>query len=228
MGSGITLTAADGHRLGAYRADPAATNGGIVIVQEIFGVNSHIRSVADAYAAAGYRAVAPALFDRVEPGVELGYDEAGMARGRALSSEIPLDDVLKDVAAAAEVAAQGGKAGVVGYCWGGAIAWAAACRLEIAAAVGYYGRLIYDLREERPACPVMLHYGEKDLSIPLDQVEAVRQAHPEVQVFVYPGAEHGFNCDARVSYQAEAAELARARSLDFLATNARSGDDRHA
>ncbi len=217
MGSSITLTAADGHTLGAYRADPAAASGGIVIVQEIFGVNGHIHSVADAYAAAGYLAVAPALFDRVEPGVELGYDEAGMTRGRALSSEIALDDVLKDVAAAAEVAAEGGKVGVLGYCWGGAIAWAAACRLEIAAAVGYYGRLIYDLREERPGCPVMLHYGEKDASIPLDQVEAVRQAHPEVPVFVYPGAEHGFNCDARASYQAEAAELARARSLDFLA-----------
>ncbi len=219
MGTSITLTAGDGHGLGAYRAEPAATpRGGVVIVQEIFGVNAHIRSVADAFAEAGYLAVAPALFDRAAAGVELAYDGDGMSRGRALSSEIALDDVLKDVAAAAEVAAEGGKVGVVGYCWGGAIAWAAACRLdEVAAAVGYYGRLIYDLREERPGCPVMLHYGETDASIPLDQVEAVRAAHPDVPLFIYPDAGHGFNCDVRASYNAEAAAEARARTMAFLA-----------
>ena len=219
MGASITLTAGDGHGLGAYRAETAATpRGGVVIVQEIFGVNAHIRSVADAFAEAGYLAVAPALFDRAAAGVELAYDGDGMSRGRALSSEIALDDVLKDVAAAAEVAAEGGKVGVVGYCWGGAIAWAAACRLdEVAAAVGYYGRLIYDLREERPGCPVMLHYGETDASIPLDQVEAVRAAHPDVPLFIYPDAGHGFNCDVRASYNAEAAAEARARTMAFLA-----------
>ncbi len=219
MGTSITLTAGDGHGLGAYRAEPAATpRGGVVIVQEIFGVNAHIRSVADAFAEAGYLAVAPALFDRAAAGVELAYDGDGMRRGRALSSEIALDDVLKDVAAAAEVAAEGGKVGVVGYCWGGAIAWAAACRLdEVAAAVGYYGRLIYDLREERPGCPVMLHYGETDASIPLDQVEAVRAAHPDVPLFIYPDAGHGFNCDVRASYNAEAAAEARASTMAFLA-----------
>ena len=218
MGTSITLTAGDGHGLGAYRAEPAATpRGGVVIVQEIFGVNAHIRSVADAFAEADYLTVAPALFDRAEAGVELAYDGDGMSRGRALSSEIALDDVLKDVAAAAEVAAEGGKVGVVGYCWGGAIAWAAACRLEVAAAVGYYGRLIYDLREERPGCPVMLHYGETDASIPLDQVEAVRAAHPDVPLFIYPDAGHGFNCDVRASYNVEAAAEARARTMAFLA-----------
>ena len=219
MGTSITLTAGDGHGLGAYRAEPAATpRGGVVIVQEIFGVNAHIRSVADAFAEADYLTVAPALFDRAAAGVELAYDGDGMSRGRALSSEIALDDVLKDVAAAAEVAAEGGKVGVVGYCWGGAIAWAAACRLdEVAAAVGYYGRLIYDLREERPGCPVMLHYGETDASIPLDQVEAVRAAHPDVPLFIYPDAGHGFNCDVRASYNAEAAAEARARTMAFLA-----------
>ncbi len=219
MGTSITLTAGDGHGLGAYRAEPAATpRGGVVIVQEIFGVNAHIRSVADAYATAGYLTVAPALFDRADAGVELAYDGDGMTRGRALREQISMDAVEADMRAAIEVAAEGGDVGVVGYCWGGTIAWVAACRLAgVKAAVGYYGGGIHGLRDEQPRCPIMLHFGETDASIPLDQVEAVRAAHPDVPLFIYPDAGHGFNCDVRTSYNAEAAAEARARTMAFLA-----------
>jgi carboxymethylenebutenolidase len=219
MGTSITLTAGDGHGLGAYRAEPASSpRGGVVIVQEIFGVNAHIRSVADAFAKAGYLTVAPALFDRAEAGVELAYDGDGMTRGRALREEISMDAVEADMRAAIEVAAEGGGVGVVGYCWGGTIAWVAACRLAgVKAAVGYYGGGIYGLRDEQPRCPIMLHFGETDASIPLDQVEAVRAAHPDVPLFVYADAGHGFSCDVRASYNAEAATEARARTMAFLA-----------
>ncbi len=218
MGTAIELRAADGHSFNAYRAAPDdAPKAGVVIVQEIFGVNKHIRSVADDYANAGYLAIAPALFDRAERGVELGYDADSVTRGRALRGEIGLDVVEADVAAAIGAAAEAGKVGVVGYCWGGTIAWVAACRLAgVAAAVGYYGAGVYELRGERPRCPTMLHFGADDASIPLDEVEAVRRAHSGVPVFVYEGAGHGFNCDLRSSYNADAASLARQRTLALL------------
>ena len=190
----------------------------MVVIQEIFGVNEHIRAVADDYARAGYLSVTPALFDRVERGVKLGYDADGVSRGRSLRGEIAMAAVEADMAAAIAAVADGGKVGVVGYCWGGTLAWVAVCRLAgVAASIGYYGAGIYELREERPQCPVMLHFGETDAGIPLDEVEAVRQAHPEVPNFVYEGAGHGFNCDLRSAYCEEAASLARQRSLAFLA-----------
>ena len=220
MGKTITLKASDGHELSAYRADPAGTaRGGLVVIQEIFGVNSHIRAVADGFAAEGYAAVAPALFDRVERGVELGYEEDGRTRGRGIRADIQWDDAVKDVAAA--VAALSGVAvGVVGYCWGGSLAWLAATRIAgVAASVGYYGGQIKDFRDEAPHCPVMLHFGTEDASIPMDAVAAVQAAQPDIPVHIYEGAGHGFNCDQRGSYHAVAAATARERTLAFLREN---------
>jgi carboxymethylenebutenolidase len=214
----IRGTAADGHTLGIYRTDPAGMpRGALVVVQEIFGVNGHIRAVCDDFAREGYVAAAPALFDRVERDVQLGYGSDDVARGRALREQVPLDDALADVAAAAEaVAAAAGRVGVVGYCWGGTVAWAAATRSRrFAAAVGYYGGGIPGLADERPNCPVQLHFGEHDQSIPLEGVAKVRTAHPDLPVYVYP-AGHGFNCDQRAAYHAESARLARERTLAFL------------
>jgi carboxymethylenebutenolidase len=218
MGQTLTLTAEDGQRLSAYRATPAGTpRGGLVVVQEIFGVNSHIRKTCDGFAADGYVALAPALFDRVEPGFETGYAPADIERGRAVRGKLSIDDAMKDVRAAVrELASAGLKVGVVGYCFGGTIAWLAAARLSgVAAAVGYYGGGIADAAEEKPRCPVMLHFGETDASIPREHYEKVKVAHPEVPVHIYP-AGHGFNCDERGSYSEPDARLARSRTLEFF------------
>jgi carboxymethylenebutenolidase len=217
MGQTVQIVAADGHRLEAYRAEPhGAARAAVVIIQEIFGVNSHIRAVCDDYAGTGYRAIAPALFDRVERGVQLGYAGDDVTRGRALRERVSLEDALADVEAAAKEVAATGRTGVVGYCWGGTVAWAAATRSDsFAAAVGYYGGGIAGLAAERPRCPVLLHFGEQDHAIPLADVEKVRAAHPEVPVYLYP-AGHGFNCDQRASYDAESAKVARERTLAFL------------
>ena len=217
LGRTIQGTAADGHTLSVYRADPADTpRGAVVIVQEIFGVNGHIRAVCGDFAREGYVAVAPALFDRVERDVQLGYEPDDIARGRALRERVSLDDALADVEAAAREVAAAGRVGVVGYCWGGTVAWVAATRSRtFAAAIGYYGGGIPGLADERPNCPVQLHFGEHDQSIPLEGVAKVRAAHPELPVYVYP-AGHGFNCDQRAAYHAESARLARGRTLAFL------------
>jgi carboxymethylenebutenolidase len=217
MGETIKATAADGHQFEAYRADPTGTpRGAVVIVQEIFGVNSHIRAVCDDYAKQGYVAIAPALFDRVERDVQLGYQGDDVTRGRALREKVTLEDALKDVEAAAKEVAAAGKVGVVGYCWGGTVVWAAAARSRtFAAAVGYYGGGIAGLAGEQPRCPVQLHFGEKDQAIPLTDVDKVRATHPELPIYLYP-AGHGFNCDQRASYHAESAQLARERTLAFL------------
>jgi carboxymethylenebutenolidase len=216
MGETVKLRADDGHKLDAYVARPAGRpKAGLVILQEIFGVNVHIRGVADCYAAEGYLAVAPALFDRVEPGLELGYDSDDVAEGRGIRGKISFDEALGDVAAALALAAEAGKTAVVGYCWGGSVAWLAATRLKPAAAVCYYGGNIHEHREEQPGCPVMFHFGEEDAGIPMDQVKAIGAAHPEQELFTYP-AGHGFNCDMRGSFDAESAALARERTLAFL------------
>ena len=220
MGQQIELTAADGFRLSAYRADPAGKpRGGLVVAQEIFGVNSHIRSVCDGYAADGYVAVAPALFDRYERDVDLGYAPADVARGRELKGIAKADAALLDVTAARESVAGMGKVGVIGYCWGGYIAWIAAARLAgFACAVPYYGGGMTDAIAEQPACPVMAHFGERDSNIPTAGVKALAAAHPSAQVFLYP-ADHGFNCDQRGAFDAPAARLARERTLEFLRRN---------
>ena len=217
MGETVKLTANDGHSLDAYVARPAGQpKAGLVVVQEIFGVNKHIRGVADGFAADGYLAVAPAMFDRVGPSIELGYDQNDIAEGRAIRGKISWEQAMADVAAAMGFAAAAGKVGVIGYCWGGSVAWLAACRLKPAAAVCYYGGNIHEHRSEQPACPVMFHFGEKDAGIPLDQVKEVGKAHPKQELFTYPDAGHGFNCEMRGSYRAPSAKLARERSLAFL------------
>ena len=217
MGRMIELTAADGFRLSAWRADPVGTpRGGLVVAQEIFGVNSHIRSVCDGFAADGYVAVAPALFDRYERGVDVGYTPEDVAKGRELKAQAQIDAALRDVAAARDAVATAGKVGVVGYCWGGYVAWMAAARLAgFACAIPYYGGGILDAAGLRPQCPLMAHFGERDTVIPVDGVRKLAAAHPEAQVFVY-AADHGFNCDQRASYDAAAAKLARERTLQFL------------
>ena len=217
MGHAIELKAADGFALSAYRADPTGKpRGALVVAQEIFGVNSHIRSVCDGFAADGYVAIAPALFDRYERGVDIGYTPDDIAKGRELKGRAQIDAALRDVAAARDVAADAGKIGVIGYCWGGFVAWMTASRLPgFACAVPYYGGGILDAAGERPQCPVMAHFGERDSMIPVEGVRKLAAAHPEAQVFIY-AADHGFNCDQRSAFDAAAAKLARERTLQFL------------
>ncbi|HZS84049.1 MAG TPA: dienelactone hydrolase family protein [Stellaceae bacterium] len=217
MGRTIELTAADGHKFAAYRADPAGkARGALVVIQEIFGVNGHMRRVTDGFADEGYVAIAPALFDRAKRGVELGYDQGGMTAGRELRAGLGDDEPLRDIQATIKEASGAGKVGVIGYCWGGSLAYLAATRLDgLACAVGYYGGAIAAHAEEKTRVPVMLHFGETDQSIPMSDVEKVRAAHPEIALYVYP-AGHGFNCDERGSYHAASAKQALGRSLDFL------------
>lgn len=224
MSETITLEAADGHRFPAYVAKPAGpAKGAIVVLQEIFGVNSHVRSVADGYAAAGYLAVAPSTFSRIgKAEVELGYSEADMKEGMGLKAAVealPAPGVMADLQAAIDHAAQAGKVGIVGYCWGGLLTWRAACTLKgLSAAAPYYGGGMTspDEAARRPLVPVMAHFGDQDHWIPLDSVEAFQQAQPGVTVHVY-SANHGFNCEQRGSYNEAAATLARERTLAFFA-----------
>ena len=218
MADTLTLTAEDGHTFAAYIAQPEGRpKGGVVIIQEIFGVNDHIRAVADDYAAQGYLAVAPALFDRVRPGIELGYSEDDVTKGREIRARVRNEDALLDIAAAADAVKSAGRIAAVGFCWGGTLAWLTATRLEgFSAIASYYGGGIGSLAAEKPHCPVILHFGEKDHAIPLSEVDAVRQAHPELPVHVYP-AGHGFNCDQRGSFEPKSAEIARERTLAFFA-----------
>ncbi|HJT06323.1 MAG TPA: dienelactone hydrolase family protein [Stellaceae bacterium] len=220
MGQTITLAAKDGHKLGAYRADPSGTpRGAIVIVQEIFGVNRHMRHVTDDFAKQGYVALSPALFDRVENGIELGYDPKSIEAGRDIRAKVPLDGTLADLQAAIDAVKSAGKVGIVGYCWGGGLAFLAATRLSgVAAAVGYYGGLVAAHAQEKPRVPVLLHFGDSDQSIPMSDVEKVREARPDVTTYVYK-AGHGFSCDERGSYNAEASKLALERTLKFFREN---------
>jgi carboxymethylenebutenolidase len=218
MGETLNLTAEDGHKLSAYRATPSGTpRGGIVVVQEIFGVNQHIRKVADSFASDGYVAIAPALFDRVERGFETGYGPQDIERGRATRGKLTTDQAMMDVKASVkELAKAGHKVGVVGYCFGGTIAWLAATRIDgVSAAVGYYGGGVADAAEEKPKSAVMLHFGETDASIPKEAYEKVQKLHPNVPVYIYP-AGHGFVCDERGSYHAESDKLARQRTNEFF------------
>jgi len=213
----MELTAADGFKLAAYRADPAGkVRGALVVAQEIFGVNSHIKSVCDGFAADGYVAIAPALFDRYERGVDIGYTAADIAKGRELKGKTTIDAALRDVAAARDAVSSSGKVGVVGYCWGGYVAWMTASRLPgFACAIPYYGGGMLEASGEEPKCPLIAHFGERDANIPVAGVRELAAAHPEAQVYIY-AADHGFNCDQRGSYDAAAAKLARERTLAFL------------
>jgi carboxymethylenebutenolidase len=221
MSEYAVLQAADGHMLSAYVARPAARPiGGLVVVQEIFGVNAHIRSVADGYAKDGFLVVAPALFDRVERNVELAYEGADREKALSLMGKLDPEKALADVAAALNYAIGDAckKTGIVGYCFGGTLAWLAAARLRPAAVVGYYGGRIGNYAAETPSAPVMLHFGKQDAHIPPEEVEKIHVAHPEVEIYWYD-AGHGFNCDARASYNAAAAKEAREKSLRFLKAN---------
>lgn len=218
MSEFVKLRAADGHELSAYVALPADEPiAALVVIQEIFGVNAHIRSVADGYAKDGFLCVAPALFDRIQPGIELGYDGEDMQIARSLIPKLNPNNAVVDVQAAIEyaVSASGRNVGVIGYCFGGTLAWLSATRLRPTAAVGYYGGNIGNYATETPTCPVMLHFGSQDAHIPAADVEKVHAAHPEVEIYWYD-AGHGFNCDPRASYNAAAAQEARERSLGFL------------
>jgi carboxymethylenebutenolidase len=223
MGTFIDLTAADGFVFPAYVALPVGTpRGGLVVLQEIFGVNAHIRAVADGYAAEGYRVVAPSTFHRVQAGVELGYTETDMGAGMALKAAVealPAPGVLADIQAAIHHAAQGGKVGILGYCWGGLLTWRSAGLLNgLSAAVPYYGGGMTAEAEiaRQPRVPVLAHFAEQDRWIPLEGVQAFQAAHPQVAVHLYP-AHHGFNCDHRGAWDAPSAQLARERTLAFLA-----------
>jgi len=216
LNSTQTLTAADGHTLDAFQSLPdGPVRGSLVVIQEIFGVNDHVRGVAEGFALDGFAVVAPALFDRVTRGVALGYTAQDVARGRELRGQVGWDEAVADVGAAVQAVVGWGRVGVVGYCWGGSLAWLAATRLGPAAAVCYYGGQIADFAEEAPLCPVLMHLGETDAMIPADAVARVRAAQPGVEIHTYP-AGHGFNCDARADFDARSAATARERTLAFL------------
>ena len=219
MGQDIKLTASDNFQLGAYRADPAgAPKGAVVVIQEIFGVNHHIRGVCDRLAAEGYVAIAPSIFDRIEPDFTSGYspDEIAVARKFVANPDFPA--MLRDSQAAIDAVKGVGPVGIIGFCLGGSIAYAAATKLSgLKAAVGYYGGAIVRFADDKPTVPTQLHFGEKDAGIPLTDVETIKAKRPEVEVFIYPGAQHGFHCDERASYDKSSAEIAWPRSMEFFA-----------
>ena len=217
MGSINSLTAADGHRFDAYIAEPkSGAKGGIVVIQEIFGVNGHIRSVCDGLSADGYYCVAPALFDRLQPGVDLGYSNEDVATGRQLRGRMNWTDCMKDVTAAVVAASGAGRVGTVGYCYGGGVTWLAAAEVPgLSASVGYYGGPWAELADRAPRCPALLHFGAKDAMIPVSLAVDMKAKHPAITCHVYE-ADHGFNCDQRVHYDGYAAALARRRTLAFL------------
>jgi len=218
MGKQIELTASDGHRLGGYRAEPSgAQRGAIVVIQEIFGVNNHIRSICDRFADLGYVAVAPALFDRHQRDFQSGYSQDEVQRARAFLGEVDWDAMMRDVEAAVDSVRSEGPLAVVGFCMGGSLAFLAATRIEgIAAAIGYYGSKIAAYADEVPGCPTQLHFGAEDQGIPLTDVDLVKARRPDCEVHVYEGAGHGFNCDERGSYHPEAAGRAWLRTTAWL------------
>ncbi|MAM80495.1 MAG: carboxymethylenebutenolidase [Gammaproteobacteria bacterium] len=217
MGS-IRLTAADGFSLSAYEVEPEGpTKGCVVVIQEVFGVNDHIREVCNGYATNGYHVVAPAIFDRFEPGVELGYEQEDMMRGVGIArGELEMESTLQDIQAAITYLSDKGKVAVVGYCFGGLMTWMAASNLTgLACASSYYGGGIIEVNELEPKVPIIMHFGELDAHIPLTDVNEIEQRHPDVPVYIYQ-ADHGFNCDHRASFDADAAALARQRTLELF------------
>jgi carboxymethylenebutenolidase len=217
MGEFATLMARDGHEFQAWlSAPPGRPRGAIIVVQEIFGVNRHIRAVTDDYAARGYVAIAPAMFDRVRRGIELGYSQDAMQEGIGYMMQMKREHVLADLSASLAAVRHAGRVGIVGYCWGGYVAYLAACELPVSCAVAYYGGPITRNLDTVPTKPVMYHYGEKDGHIPLEDVDKVRAAHPAGIFHLYP-AGHGFNCSERADYHEPSARLALQRSLDFFA-----------
>lgn len=218
MGAWIKLKSRDGFELSAWRAAPAGKpRGGVVVVQEIFGVNSHIRSVCHRLAEAGYLAIAPGIFDRVEPGFDVGYDAASRDKGMAILGKFDRAGAEGDCEAALAAASEAGKTAIVGFCLGGTYAWLGAAKMPgLSAAVGYYGGGVLGAKDLKPKAPTLLHFGEKDAHIPVSGVREVAALHPDVPVHIYP-ADHGFNCDERAAFHAESAAIAWGRTIEFLA-----------
>jgi len=226
MSEWVNLKASDGHELSAYVAKPEGEAiGALIVIQEIFGVNQSIRDVADSYAKDGFIAIAPALFDRFEKGLELTYEGDDLKKAFDLYGKLNPDTQLLDIAAAYDYLRSAGKGiGVVGFCYGGLLSWLTATRgedlkMQPSCVVGYYAGGIGKVATEEPSCPVLLHFGADDDHIGNDQIDAVRSAHPEVEIFLYKGAGHAFANEARASFVPAAADLARQRSLDFLKSN---------
>jgi carboxymethylenebutenolidase len=216
LGEFTTLMARDGHEFNAWLAAPQGpARGAVVVAQEIFGVNRHIRRVTDEYAANGYVAIAPCLYDRVRRGIELGYSEKEVQEGRGYRLQIPREKTLLDLTASINVVKHAGRVAAIGYCWGGTLAYLAACELPVSCAVSYYGGQIKDHLDKSPRRPVMYHFGERDPHIPMSDVDRIRAADPDGVFHLYP-AEHGFNCEDRGSYDAASARLALERTLAFL------------
>jgi carboxymethylenebutenolidase len=218
LGKHFSLTASDNFKLGAYRAEPSGkAKAGIVLIQEIFGVNHHIRAVCDRLAGEGYAAVAPAVFDRQQPNFESGYSPDEIANARKFVANPDWNAMLRDVQAAIDEAKKNGPVGIMGFCMGGTISFLSACRLNgLSAAVCYYGGQIAKNADEKPKIPTQMHFGEQDASIPMSDVEMIKKKRTDCEIFVYPNAQHGFHCDERGSYNAEAAKLAWQRSMAFL------------
>jgi carboxymethylenebutenolidase len=219
LGKQFSLTAADAHKLGAYRADPAGKpKGALVVIQEIFGVNHHIRAVCDRLAQEGYVAVAPAMFDRFVRDFESGYTPDEIAHARSYLGNLNWDAAMQDVDAALGDIKSIGPCGIMGFCFGGSVSFLAACRLNgLKASICYYGGMIAKFAEEKPKCPVQMHFGEKDAGIPLSDVDTIKQKQPQAEVYVYPDAQHGFHCDERASFNKDASAVAWKRSMEFLA-----------
>jgi carboxymethylenebutenolidase len=219
VGQDIKLTASDGFQLGGYRADPAGTpKAAVVVIQEIFGVNHHIRAVCDRFAEAGYVAIAPSIFDRSEPNFQSGYSPTEIEVARKFVANPDWAAMLLDTQAAIDALKSAGPVGIIGFCLGGSVAYLAATKLSgLSAAIGYYGGAVVRFADDKPKIPTQLHFGEKDTGIPLSDVDTIRAKRPDVEIYVYPDAQHGFNCNERPSYDKTSADIARTRSLDFFA-----------
>jgi carboxymethylenebutenolidase len=216
MGTTIKLKTKDGKEISAYKAEPAGTpKGGIVVIQEIFGLNKHIKDVTDRIAKEGYTAIAPALFDRIRPGIELGYEQKDLQEGLGYMQQVGNDTPMQDIQAAADELRKGGKVGAVGFCWGGQLAWMAAKNVTLDGAVGYYGIAIHQTLQPPPKSPVLLHFAEKDAFVPKDAFDQVKKAYPTMEMYSYP-ANHGFNCDLRGDYHAPSAKQAWERTMAFF------------
>ena len=221
MGKNIELSTTDGHTLDAYISEPASSSkGGIVVIQEIFGVNQHIRNVTDQFAANGYTSIAPALFDRVERGLELGYGQSDFQKGKETRGGLNDNAIIADVQAAINEVSSAGKVGIVGYCFGGFVSWLAACHCNnLSAASTFYGGGIHAKREDNPTVPVILNFGDNDGGIPLNQIHDIKEAHPDIPCYVYDNSGHGFCCEDRESYNSGACTRAHERTLAHFSAN---------
>ena len=221
-GTMIKMTMSDGAEIGVYHVEPVgARRGGLVLIQEIFGVTEHIKELCAKFADEGYEVLGPALYDREAPGLQASYSPEDVQKAIKIArGEHPFDLSIADTQTCIDALKSKGAVFITGFCYGGTVTWAAACRSgNLAAASGYYGGQIALMNDQNPKCPTMLHFGENDHGIPMSDIEKIKAAHPDVQVFVYPGVGHGFNCNHRPDYDAEAAKLAKQRTLELFQAN---------